>query len=211
VEESDTLPLVVRVLDRAGDSVPGAVVTLIVLDTAALRVDSTGVGVIGRVPATAARVVAVTGSLRSDPLSIRVLAAADSIGTTGSPALTVAAADSQSGPLATAVLDLTTTPGQAAPLSGRPVRYSIVFPAFAGLAAATAVLGNDSLAATVLTAAGGTTSVLVKRRGAAQPDSAVVLASAVRGTGATVPGSPVRFIVRFQQRTFPAHRSRRSP
>jgi hypothetical protein len=198
VEESDTLPLVVRVLDRAGDSVPGAVVTLIVLDTAALRVDSAGVGVIGRVPATAARVVASSGNLRSDPLSIRVLAAADSIGATGSVTLTVAAADSQSGPLATAVLDLTTTPGQAAPLSGRPVRYSIVFPAFADLASATAVLGNDSLAATVLTATGGTTSVVVKRRGAAQPDSAVVLASAVRGTGATVPGSPVRFVVRFQ-------------
>lgn len=198
VEESDTLPLVVRVLDRAGDSVPGAVATLIVLDTAALRVDSAGVGVIGRVPATAARVVASSGNLRSDPLSIRVLAAADSIGATGSAVLTVAAADSQSGPLATAVLDLTTTPGEATPLSGRPVRYSIAFPGFADLASATAVFGNDSLAATVLTAAGGTTSVVVKRRGVAQPDSAVILASAVRGTGATVPGSPVRFVVRFQ-------------
>jgi hypothetical protein len=198
VEESDTLPLVVRVLDRAGDSVTGAVVTLIVLDTAALRVDSAGVGVIGRVPATAARVVAFSGALRSDPLSIRVLAAADSIGATGVVALTVAAADSQSGPLATAVLDLTTTTGQAAPLSSRPVRYSIVFPVFVDLSSATAVLGNDSLDATVLTATGGTTSVVVKRRGAAQPDSAVVLASAVRGTGATVTGSPVRFVVRFQ-------------
>lgn len=198
VEESDTLPLVVRVLDRAGDSVPGAVVTLIILDTAALRVDSAGAGVIGRVPAAAARVVAAAGNLRSDPLSIRVLAAADSIGPTGSAVLTVAAADSQSGPLAAAVQDLTTTPGQAAPLGGRPVRYSIVFPAFADLASATAVLGNDSLAATVLTAAGGTASVVVKRRGATQPDSAVVLASAVRGTGVSVPGSPVRFVVRFQ-------------
>jgi hypothetical protein len=143
-------------------------------------------------------VVAASGNLRSDPLSIRVLAAADSIGATGSAVLTVAAADSQSGPLATAVLDLTTTPGEATPLSGRPVRYSIAFPVFADLASATAVLGNDSLAATVLTAAGGTTSVVVKRRGAAQPDSAVVLATAVRGAGATVPGSPVRFVVRFQ-------------
>lgn len=198
VEEYDTLPLVVRVLDRAGEAIAGAPVALLVLDTAALAVDSPGVGVIGRAPATAARVVAASGNLRSDPLTVRVLAAADSLGGTGSSALTVAAADSQSGPLATAVLDLTTTPGQAVPLSGRPVRYSIVFPAFAGLASATAVLGNDSLAATVLTAAGGTTSVVVKRRGAAQPDSAVVLASAVRGTGATVPGSPVRFVVRFQ-------------
>lgn len=198
MEEQDTLPLTVRVLDRAGDTVPGAAIVLYVLDTAALGVDSAGMGVIGRAPAATARVVAGSGSLRSDPLSVRVLPAADSLRATGSSALTVAAADSQSGPLATAVLDLTTTPGQSAPLGGRPVRFTLEFPAFAGPASATAVLGNDSLAETVLTAVAGTASVVVKRKGAAQPDSAVVLARAVRGTGASVPGSPVRFVVRFQ-------------
>jgi hypothetical protein len=141
--------------------------------------------------------VAVSGSLRSDPLALRVLPAADTLKGPASSALAVAAADSQSGPLTTTVQDLTTTPGTPAPLTGRPVRYTLVYPAYADLASARAVLANDSLAATVLTAA-GTASVTVKRRGAPQPDSAVVLATAVRGSGVAVPGSPVRFVVRFQ-------------
>lgn len=192
------MPLVIRVLDRAGDEIADASITLIALDTAALAVDSAGVGVIGRVPAASARVVAVSGGLRSDPLVVRVVPAADTLKAGDPSALTVAAADSQSGPLAASVFDLTTTPGQSAALSGRPVHFTIVYPGFADLASATAVLGNDSLAATVFTAATGAAAVVVKRRGPAQPDSAVVLASAVRGSGVTVPGSPVRFVVRFQ-------------
>jgi len=190
----------VRVLDRAGDYVSGAVVTLEVLDTTYLAVDGTGLGLIGRVPTvTTARVVAVSGSLRSDPVAFRVLPAADTIRGPTTTALTVAAADSQSAPLTTTLADLTTTAGTSAPLGARPVLYTLVFPAYADIASARALLSNDSLAATVLTASGtGSAAVVVKRRGTPQPDSAVVLATAVRGSGATVPGSPVRFVVRFQ-------------
>lgn len=196
----DTFALIVRVLDRAGDVVPGAAIVLEVLDTAYLRVDSAGVGVIGRAPTPSsamARIVAVSGSLRSDPLAFRVLPAADTLSGPTSSVLTVAAADSQSGPLATTVLDLTTTPGTPAPLTGRPVRYTLAFPVYADLASARVVLANDSLGATALTVS-GTASIAVKRKGTPQPDSAVVLASAVRGSGSAVPGSPVRFVVRFQ-------------
>jgi len=200
VEELDTFALTVRVLDRGGDVIADPTVVLVVLDTAYLRVDSAGLGVIGRAPTPTsgtARIVAVSGSLRSDPLGFRVLPAADTLTGPATSVVSVAAADSQSGPLATTVLDLTTTPGTPALLAGRPVRYTLVYPAYAGPASARAVLANDSLGATVLTV-GGTASVVVKRRGTPQPDSAVVLASAVRGSGSAVPGSPVRFVVRFQ-------------
>lgn len=200
VEEGDTLLLTVRVLDRAGDVVTDAPVVLAVLDTAYLLVDSANLGVIGRAPtsgSTTARLVAVSGALRSDPLGIRVLAAADTLKGSPTTALTVAAADSQSGLLSVTMQDLTTTPGTPVALTGRSVRFTLTSPAYADLASARAVLSNDSLGATVLTAS-GTASVTVKRRQSPQPDSVVMTASAIRGNGTVVPGSPVRFVVRFQ-------------
>ncbi len=198
VEEHDTLRLTVRVLDRAGDSLPGAPVRLIALDTLYLRVDSADQAVIGLRDTTVARVVAVSGSLRSDPLVIQVLATADTIEATGALADTVAAGDSVSGPLAVTLLDLHTVVGQPKPLSNRQVTFTLAEPAFADLGTATAVLSNDSLVQIAATGAGGSASVTVKRKGAGQPDSVVVLARAVRATGGAVPGSPVRFVVRFQ-------------
>ena len=199
VEVNDTLPLEVRVLDRAGDSVPGAAVTLVVLDTAYLAVDSARRAVVGRAAAAAARVVAVSAGLRSDPLAIKVVTGhADSLALAGPSTLTVAAADSVSAALVVSVLDLTTQPGGATPLGERSVTFGIVEPVFADAASATAVLTNNSLSRTAATGSGGTASVTVKRRGAAQPDSVVVHAAAARGTGAALRGSPVRFVVRFQ-------------
>jgi hypothetical protein len=200
VEVNDTLPLTVRVLDRAGDSVPGAPVSLVVVDTAYLRLDSAHNAVIGRAPATSAKVVAVSGSLRSDPLSLRVLAGhADSLATSGPSALSVGATDSLSGSLTVTVLDLTTTPGTATPLGERLVRFAIVQPAYVSRDSAQAVLRNDSLGQTVTTVAtAGTATAIVKRRGASQPDSVVVEASARRSSGVALRGSPVRFVVHFQ-------------
>jgi hypothetical protein len=200
VEVNDTLPLVVRVLDRAGDSIAGAPVSLVVIDTASLGLDSAHNAVIGRAPATSAKVVAVSGSLRSDPLSLRVPSGhADSLAVIGPSALSVGATDSLSGSLTVTVLDLTTTPGTAAPLGERPVRFAIVQPAYVSRDSAKAVLRNDSLGQTVTTiTASGTAAATVKRKGAGQPDSVVVEASVRRSSGAAVRGSPVRFIVRFQ-------------
>ena len=199
VEVHDTLPLAVRVLDRGGDSIPGALISLVIIDTAFLRLDSAQNAVIGRDTAASARVVAISGSLRSDPLTLRVPAGhADSLAISGSSALNVAATDSLSGPLTVTVLDLTTTPGSAAPLVNRPVRFAIVQPAYASRDSAKAVLRNDSLGLTVTTAAGGTAAATVKRKGTGQPDSVVVEASVRRSSGAALRGSPVRFVVRFQ-------------
>ena len=195
----DTLRLHVRVLDRGGDTIPDAAVSLAVVDTAYLTLDSAAFAVIGRATTTAARVVALAGSLRSDPLSIKVPAGhADSIARTGAAADTLAATDSVSAALVVTVLDLTTTPGTPAPLSGRPVRFTIVEPVFPRADTATVRLANDSLGQTVQTGSTGTASVTVKRKRGTQPDSAVVQAVATRSSGAALLGSPVRFVVRFQ-------------
>jgi hypothetical protein len=189
---------VVRVFDRGGDSIPGAAVQLAVLDTANLALDSADQAVIGRKASAGARVVAISGNLHSDPLLIRVLAAADSVTASGATVDTLAPADTASAPLAVTLLDLHTVVGQASPLGGRPVTFTIVEPAFGTPGAATAILANDSLAQTATTGAGGSASVTVKRKGAVQPDSVVVLARALRATGSAIPGSPVRFVVRFR-------------
>lgn len=198
VEEHDTLRLVVRVFNRGGDSIPGAAVRLAVLDTAYLAVDSADQAVVGIKAHAGARVVALSGSLRSDPLAIQVLATADSIAAQGATVDTVAATDSASAPLSVTVLDLHSIPGTPTPLAGRHVTYAIVLPVFASRESATAVLGNDSLTATATTAPAGVASVVVKRTRAVQPDSVVVQATARRASGAVIRGSPVRFVVRFQ-------------
>jgi hypothetical protein len=68
---NDTVPLQVRVLNRAGDSIPGAVVTLTSLDPDTIGIDSARQAVIGIV-AGSGRVVARSGSLPSDPFRIVV-------------------------------------------------------------------------------------------------------------------------------------------
>ncbi len=197
MEEGDTLRLVVRVFDRGGDSIPGAAVRLVVLDTLLLAVDSADQAVVGRKPGAGARVVAISGVLQSDPLAVAVLAIADSVGPSGATVDTLATTDSASAPLTVGLYDLHSAPGTPTPLGGRRISYAIVLPLFASRDSATAVLGNDSLTATALTASTGLAAMTVKRKGATQPDSVVVEATARRASGAVVPGSPVRFVVRF--------------
>jgi len=203
LEEFDTLRLAARVLDRAGDSVPGAAVQLLALDTT-ITVDSAIFAVVGRTPGPG-RVIALSGNLQSAPLSITVVRAPDSLGATSPVVDTVPTADSVSAPLAAELFDLRTDTTARQGLSwsgiGDTVRFAIVYPVFASLAAATVTLGNDSLAAAVTTSltAPGTASVVVRRQGAPpQPDSVVVQATAHRASGTPVRGSPVQFILRFQ-------------
>jgi len=199
VEVGDTLRLHVRVLDRAGDSIPDADVRIAVVDTAYLALDSADRAVIGRAPASAARVVALSGTVRSDTFSVRVPAGhADSLALAGPAVDTVEASDTASVALVAKVLDLTTTPGTAAPLGARYVRFTIVLPVFASHDSATVRLASDSLWQAVQTDAAGLAAVTIRRRGATQPDSAVVQAAATRSSGAALRGSPVRFVVRFR-------------
>lgn len=200
VEEFDTATIGVRVRAKSGDIIPGAPVQLVSLDPDTLGIDSAGLGLIGKVPGHA-RVVAISGSLHSVPLAVTVVRAPDSLALVGSSFDTVAATDSASAQLTVELLDLRTTPGTAVGLNGRAVSFAIVLPAFSSDSTATAVLGNASQFATVVTGSGavGTASVIVKRHGPPpQPDSVVVQASATRAGGAVVPGSPIVFVVRFQ-------------
>ena len=68
---NDTAFVPVRVLNRAGDSIPGAPVVLTSLTPDTLGVDTAGQAVIGRLPGPG-RLVARSGPLTSNPLLIRV-------------------------------------------------------------------------------------------------------------------------------------------
>ncbi len=198
LQEFDTLPLKVRVLNRAGDTLAGAPVRLASLTPDTVGVDSARLAIFGIAPGPG-RVLAISGSLASDPLAVIVTRAPDSLGVVSGAVDTVVAADSASAPLVAGLFDLRTTPGTAIGLPGDTVWFAIVLPAFASDSAASAVLGNDSLTAPVVTGPGGTAQVIVKRQGAPpQPDSVVVRASATRANGSVVNGSPVQFVVYFQ-------------
>ena len=206
LEEFDTLRLGAEVLDRAGDSVRGAPIRLLALDTT-IAVDSAAFAVTGRfsglVPVTG-RVIAISNALQSAPLVITVLRAPDSLAAVGPTVDTVAATDSVlPAPLAAQLLDLrsdTVPHGLNWGAIGDTVKFAIVDPPFDSLAVATATLGNDSLTALVVTstASPGTATIQVRRQGSPQPDSVVVQATAHRAAGTAVKGSPVTFVVRFQ-------------
>lgn len=66
----DTVVIHVRVLNRSGDSIPGAPVSLFSVDSL-LAVDTARFAVVARFPGTG-RVVARSGSLPSDPLPIAI-------------------------------------------------------------------------------------------------------------------------------------------
>jgi hypothetical protein len=203
VEEFDTVPMTVRVLDHAGDTIPGARVQLVSFAPDTLAVDTQPLALVGVRPGHA-RLIATSGNLRSDPLAVTVVRAPDLLAVDSlTPTTdTVHASDSVSAALVVHLLDLRTdTTGQAIGLSGYPVVFAIVYPPFASPAAATVGFENDTLAtlADTVTTSGGVASVGIKRRGPPpQPDSVVVQVSARRANGTVVHGSPILFVVRFQ-------------
>jgi hypothetical protein len=194
LEELDTIRVGVRVRNRAGDTIPAAMVRLASLTPDTVAIDSADLGLVGVRPGPG-KVVAFAGSLASDPLSVTVVRAPDSLVVVGPSPDTVPAADTVSDSLKAGLLDLRTTPGQAAALgAGYRVSFVIVAPS-----AGSAMLGNDSASQVAVTGASGTAAVVVRRQGApVVPDSVVVEASASRVVGTPVAGSPVRFVVRFQ-------------
>ena len=200
VQEFDTVPITVRVLDHAGDSIPGARVQLASFAPDTLAVDTQPLGLIGVRPGRS-RLVATSGNLRSDPLAVTVVRAPDSLAADPVTVDTVATTDSASTALVVHLLDLRTDTTTATGLSGYPVIFAILYPPYASPAAATVGFGNDTSAALVdtVTTSGGAASVIIKRRGPPpQPDSVVVRASASRANGTVVRGSPILFVVRFQ-------------
>ncbi|HYB40726.1 MAG TPA: hypothetical protein VEL75_03090, partial [Candidatus Methylomirabilis sp.] len=104
LEQDDTLRVGVIVLDRAGDSVPGAKVQLLSLAPDTVAVDSVTFAITGVRPGTG-RVIALSGSLQSAPLLITVLDTPDSLKLVSPAVDTVPASDSVSAALTAQILD----------------------------------------------------------------------------------------------------------
>ena len=207
LEEYDTLIPHARVLDGHGDSVAATIVWATADSTAILTVlDSlTGRTVVNRTGQTG-RLVARSNGLISNPVSIRTLAAADTLfATVASTVDTVAlSADSASDSLTVEVADTikSASGGDSltVALAGRPVVYSITYPASSG---PVTLVTNDSThnlvtTDTVTTGVSGIAFVKVRLLGSPVPDSVVVKTIARRAVGDTVPGSPATFVVRFR-------------
>jgi len=189
VEVGDTLRPRARALNGRGDSVAATIIWG-ALDTAiATVVDSTTGATLGKTLGLG-RIQARTGTLRSNPLSVRVQSPADSIGAEGSRRDTVdlIAGDSLSDSL---VMRVHATPENATNLVGRRVVYSAtVYPT--GAATVTLQPGD-----TVLTGTTGRAIVRL-RLTTGQLDSVIVAAAARRADGQTVPGTRVTFVVEFR-------------
>jgi hypothetical protein len=206
LEELVTLVPHARALDGHLDSVP-ATFTWSTLDTAVLTVlDSTTGRTVVNHAGNTGRLLARTGSMFSNPVVIRALAAADTVYAT--PATRVAdtvhlSVDSLSDSLAVLIADTIESASGLdslpVPLAGRPVAYAITYPA--PDTTVTLVVDTTSrllvTADTVSTGATGLASVRLRLIKGPAPDSVLVTASAHRAVGTPVPGSPVTFVVRF--------------
>lgn len=200
LEQFDTLRPRARALDGRGDSV-AATILWATLDAAFLTVvnETTGV-MVGKLPSAApARIQARVGNLRSNPLPVRVLAAADSLLAAGPTAgdVTVSPTDSLSDSLKVQLAD--TVSGSLIGLAGRPIVWTLTYATTPG---SVTLVTNDTAHAlvsvdTVTTTASGIAVVKVRLLAGPLPDSVVVTAGARRAVGTSVPGSPVTFVVRF--------------
>jgi len=211
VEEGDTLQLQAQAVDANGEIVTDAPVVWAVVDTGVVGITvDEATGLVTAIGPDTGQVIARVDDLPSSPVTITATPAADSIEPASAQLDTVFAADDQSEQLVVLVsyLALTTdTPivDTLLALAGTAVHYDLVEP-LPGSAAAAAVFltqtdtvpGSDPHHLEDQTSSVGTTfAVLRKVGGATPPDSAVVNAVALRATGDTVAGSPVRFVVVF--------------
>jgi hypothetical protein len=205
VEEFDTLVPRARVLSGHGDSL-GVPVHWSSPDTT-IRVDSLTGKTVVVLPGLTGRLLASAGGLVSNPLTIRTLAAADTMFPAGPTVDTtsiagVTALDSLSDSLKVGIVDttITGTGTSVVPLAGRPVVYRLLHPA----AGAVTLVTNDTAhtladsVAGVSNAQGVAAAKVRMLLPDTLPDSVVVLASARRAVGTTLAGSPATFVVRFR-------------
>jgi len=194
VEVGQTIQLHARALDERGDSIAATVRWITPDTTVTLTPDGK---LTGRTGGSTAQVQAQSANIVSDFVSFTVNARPDTIVITGDSILVVAAGAAASTPLLASLRSF----APAGPLSGRTILYQIVEPVFPDPAQRTVELPGGVLAVNAQTGADGTpaTAVTVNRiSGRTAPDSAIVTVSATTATGAVVPGSSQRFIVRFQ-------------
>jgi hypothetical protein len=193
VEIGDTLQLSARALNQAGDSVDASFVWL-TPDTATLALDSLTGRFTGKAVGTG-RVQVRSGSLSSDLLTFSVVPAADSLMIVLPDSFRVLTTDTATLPLV-AELDTINPTG---PLAGRQIVYVMLQPFF-GQPGDTASLNGGTLSRLALTGINGepTTPVYVRPiPGQPRPDSVFVEVRAFRPSGAVIPGTGQRFIIRF--------------
>ena len=205
LEEYDTLKPTARVLTGRGDSAATAVFWFSPDTTIAVLDSTTGRTVVVH-PGGTGRLVAKGGGLVSNPLAIRTLAAADTV--LAGPTLDTVdiagptALDSLSDSLTIEIADtVTAAANPIVPLAGRPVVYTLVHPSAAGPVTLVTQDTAHALADTVTAVSSVSGIAFVKVRLLAPdtiPDSVVVVASARRAVGTTVPGLPDTFVVRFR-------------
>lgn len=197
LEAGATLQLTARALDRAGSELAVPINwrtpdTTILVEAATGRVTGLIGGETGRVQA----VVGERDPLVSDFLTLRILAGADTMYVVGDSVLSVALAAPESAPLVVRVESLR-PPG---PLAGRSLIYRLVHPVFSDPAARTVEFSGGRLADTATTSTEGVPQAavrLLRRAGLIAADSTVVQVTAARAGGAPVPGSGLRFHIRF--------------
>ena len=190
VEVTDTFRPRGRALNGLGDSVQAQLVWSS-LDTTLEVLDSTTGASLAAVMGTA-RLQARSGNLFSNQQTVQVLARLDSMAAAGSTRDTLdvtptdSTVDSLSNPLKIATFAF----GGAA-ATRRVVYAAITYP---DTVPAVTLLPRD----TVLTATDGTAAVQLRLHAGPLPDSVVVTATMRKFHGASLPGSPVIFVVEIK-------------
>ena len=199
VEVGDTIQLTAVALDRNGEPVDANIVWR-TSDTT-LAVDSTTGQVTGRVANQVGRVQASETSLASQPITLNVLAAADTLAVPADT-LVVAAGVTASPVMAATVLARSDTAVSGfVPASGTRIIFAITEPAFADPAARTVELPGGVLVDTLPSDASGQAlpDATVNRVAATTaPDTVRVTVSALHRSGKAVAGSGQVIIVVFQ-------------
>lgn len=192
VEIADTFQLSARALNQAGDSVD-AVFTWRTADTALIFIEA-ATGRISGKKVGVGRIQVTSGTLTSELVSFSVVPAAESLLIIPPDSARILTTDTASAGLV-AELDTLNPDG---PLQGRQITYQLT--TIFGQPGDTASLGGGVMLRAVATNSLGQPNITVYVRpipALPRPDSVLVEVTALRPSGAAIPGSGQVFIVRF--------------
>ncbi len=199
VEVGETLQLHSRALDASGEVVPNAVITWTTGDTT-IALDGAA-GLVTGAFAGPARVQASEGTLRSQPVTIAVLARADSLAV-NPDTLVVLPTETVSPPLVANVLTRSDTAASGfIGAEDHTLIATIVQPVFGDPDLRTVQFTGGVLADTSSTDVAGAPApafTLSRIEGKTAPDTVLVEFTITRPSGTAVPGSGNRIVVVFQ-------------